>query len=130
MDGIYDAPDGKMQTYQNGEKISDKIVKLSEQTELKTGSAKTYFQPGNKAALGRGRPRKETETAYMKAINDALPPHKLALLILELLDTPGWRAKAFAVELALHYTIGKPVQRIETQSSGLQEIIAILSNER
>jgi hypothetical protein len=79
-------------------------------------------QSGNPA----GRPRKETELAYLDAVKRALTPERVHDLIVELSARSEWRAKAFAAELALHYGAGKPVQRIETNNNGLQDILSML----
>lgn len=73
---------------------------------------------------GPGRPRKEQETAYLTALLDALTPEQLASIIKNLAgETGSWRAQHAAAELALHYALGKPVQRVVKQSSGLAEIL-------
>ncbi len=88
------------------------------------GSSATWFKPGHPG--GPGRPKKATEEAYLNAILKAMPPEKLADLILRMSERSEWRAQAWAGEIAAHYGLGKPVQRIETGDNGLQHILAVI----
>ncbi len=78
------------------------------------------FQPGNPG--GPGRPKKETERAYLDAVLRALPPEQVVDVLHGLLtDAKSWRARFSAVELILAYGLGKPVQRTESEGSGVIE---------
>lgn len=73
----------------------------------------------------RGRPSKKRAQEYVDAIGKVLSPEQLTLKVAELLENPGWRAKHAALELILHYSIGKPVQRTEAaDSNAIEEALA------
>jgi hypothetical protein len=97
-------------------------VESSVLTEKKSGPHR--FQVGNPG--GPGRPKKVQEEAYLHAIRRALPPDELEDLIRRLAASNSWRANLAAGELALHYGVGKPVQRVQVSSDGLQGILAVL----
>jgi hypothetical protein len=83
------------------------------------------WQPGQ-SGNPAGRPKRATEEAYLNAILKAMPPEKLADLIMRMSERAEWRAQAWAGEIAAHYGLGKPVQRIETGDNGLQHILAVI----
>lgn len=71
------------------------------------------FKPGQ-SGNPAGRPPKKRPQEYVDAISKRLTPEQFADKVMELFENPGWRAKHAAIELFLHYSIGKPVQRIQT----------------
>ena len=76
-----------------------------------------------------GRPSKERERAVLAAVKDALPPEKIAEVIVALVnDSTSWRARVAGIELHLHYTLGKPVQRTQEVSDAFEEILAQLGD--
>lgn len=95
-------------------------------------TASTWFKPGNPG--GPGRPKKsEQETATLLAIKAAFTPAELTDYLRDALAIAkaqqSARGMIAVLEFVANYVIGKPIQRIETQSSGLMEVIAMLQGE-
>ncbi len=82
------------------------------------------FQPGNPG--GPGRPKKETEGAYLNAIRSACTPDEFTTKLISMLNGNSWRERAFALEMIAHYTLGKPIQR--TESANVNVIEEALQN--
>lgn len=87
---------------------------------------KGRFKPGYSG--GPGRPKKEVEAEYLRVLSEKLSPEMLGQVLEDLLSENSWRSKAFAVELALHYGLGKPVQRVVTSGNGLADIVEALKS--
>ena len=83
------------------------------------------FTAGNPG--GPGRPKRAVEEEYLRVLSEKLSP--MGEVLQELLEEDSWRSKAFAIELALHYGLGKPVQRVHQTGNGLADILAMLSDK-
>lgn len=74
------------------------------------------FAKGNQISKGYGRPSKQSEGAYLKALLDAVPPEVFAELVQAIAgqaadgDVPAFKVIA-------EYAIGKPMQHVEAQGS-------------
>jgi hypothetical protein len=85
-------------------------VYLSVLAEKKSGS--TQWKPGQ-SGNPNGRPPKEKETEYLRAMREHFTPEQIVEVIRSLLaDDKSWRARHAGAELLLHYALGKPTQRI------------------
>lgn len=88
------------------------------------------FAPGNQAGKGHGRPPKQREAEVLHAINAAMPPERITKLLDQMItiatETNSWRGIAQALEFCAAYQIGKPIQRMQQESSGIVDIMAEL----
>ena len=86
------------------------------------------FAPGNPG--GPGRPSQRQEVAMVNAIKATMPPeriqHTLEQALQMAFDANSWRGVMAVVEFAANYTVGKPVQRIQQESSGVVGILGEL----
>jgi hypothetical protein len=87
------------------------------------------FVPGHRQP-GPGRPKREREEAVLAAISDALSPEEIKNAITTALDLAieqkSPRGIVAVLELCSGYAVGKPVQRVQQSSGGLQDILDML----
>lgn len=80
------------------------------------------FQPGNKFAVGKGRPTKAKEKAYVEAIKEIVPLEKFKASVigpqLEAAASGDFSAAKFLTE----QLAGKPVQRVIVEGGGLESL--------
>ena len=77
-----------------------------------------------------GRPPKAQEQAYLVAVTTAATPAQVQETIQYLLSHPSsWRARAAALELCLHYGLGKPIQRTMNVENTLADILAMIPDD-
>lgn len=90
------------------------------------------FLPGS-AQPGAGRKPKAVERLYLDAVRDALPPEEIGRVLTEALElareTRSWRGMVEVVELALSYGAGKPMQKVVTADSNLEQLLAVLQDD-
>lgn len=108
--------------------VNSPIYQENKMADENIRDEKGRFKPGYSG--GPGRPKKDVENAYLNAVMDALSPTELTDLIKQLMETEGWRPKAFAAELIMHYALGKPVQRVHQTGNGLADILAMLGQQK
>ncbi len=91
------------------------------------------FALGNKASAGKGRPKKEQETAVLVAINQVAPPERIAHAIDQMFllaeQHGSWKAYDAAVTLALNYQLGRPTARVEQSGDTFANLVATLLGE-
>lgn len=80
---------------------------------------------------GPGRPSRAQEVAMLDAIKASMPPERIQRILDDVEqfaeETKSWRAKMALAEFAVNYTIGKPVQRVQQETGGLDDVLERLS---
>lgn len=101
---------------------------MSNQTPTRNSNG--HWLPGA-SGNPKGRPTKAQELAVLNAITSTFTPEQVqeylqkAMKLAE--EQNSARAMIAILEFCANYTIGKPTQRFENASNGLDEIIAKLS---
>lgn len=86
------------------------------------------FKPGNKHAVGRGRPYAKEQAALRKAIFDNTSPNDMAV-IWKRLVAMGKRGNIRAIELIMDRCFGKAVAMMEISSSEAEENVKEMTTE-
>jgi hypothetical protein len=88
------------------------------------------FLPGHSLGKLGGRPRKAQELAILDSIRSTFPPDVVAEKLRKAMqlaeEQNSARGMVAVLEFAANYTLGKPVQRIQQESSGIVGIMAEL----
>lgn len=107
-------------------------VEMVESTVLAKNKSLANLRPWQPGQSGNpnGRPTKARELAILDAITNAFTPEEITSSLKEAMkiakDKDSARGIVAVLEFMADRAVGKPVQRIETDSGGLASILAVI----
>ena len=86
------------------------------------GKRAPMFQPGNKHAVGKGRPTKAKEKAYVEAIASVVPLETFKTDVIGPQLEAAQKGDFSAAKFLTEQLAGKPVQRVVVEGGGLEAL--------